>query len=381
MKYMVKTEHIAKAFVVLQFLLLLMAAFWFVTALMTLRSAPSDWVPPIQEVQSVIDLEPQPNSQDIVFDYSFDPFHPGSEIDEPVDLGEDAPETTLDLTLIGRRSGDNGTAILRLPDNSQSVFRIEDEILPGVVLKSVNVDFIAIAQDGRLERLTFDRPSETLLLKDIDELESGDGPSPNITRPNANQDDTQARDVEGNNGVGGQPSPVNSEQSLADDNYNSNIEDESEIPDYKAKAKSPRAIKFIDPDAPRDAPKDASQVNANRAAQDNRALRNNDQNSNQNRNREKSTKSDHPINSLFSFTPRFEDSQILGYSIRAKRADINPALIGLRNGDIITRIGDQDLAQPNLDFAAIIDRLPRQGQVNVELLRNGQSLKTTIKTP
>ena len=381
MKYMVKTEHIAKAFVVLQFLLLLMAAFWFVTALMTLRSAPSDWVPPIQEVQSVIDLEPQPNSQDIVFDYSFDPFHPGSEIDAPVDLGEDAPETTLDLTLIGRRSGDNGTAILRLPDNSQSVFRIEDEILPGVVLKSVNVDFIAIAQDGRLERLTFDRPSETLLLKNIDELDSGNGPSPNITRPNVNQDDTQARDVEGNNGVGGAPLSANSEQSLADDNYNNNIEDESEIPDYKANAKSPRAIKFIDPDVPRDAPKDAPQVNADRAAQDNRALRNNDQTNNQGQNREKSTKSDHPINSLFSFTPRFEDSQILGYSIRAKRPDINPALIGLRNGDIITRIGNQDLAQPDLDFAAIIDRLPRQGQVNVELLRNGQSLKTTIKTP
>lgn len=100
------------------------------------------------------------------FDFSFDPFHRAqtADVQNTAGLGEDAPETSLNLTLVGRRAGENGTAILVTPDRKQAVYSLGDEIINGVTLKAVNPDFIVLSQDGRLERLTFDKDGQTGLM-------------------------------------------------------------------------------------------------------------------------------------------------------------------------------------------------------------------------
>lgn len=98
-------------------------------------------------------------------DLRFDPFHRDSApIDEVIEIGTDAPETTLNLKLVGRRAGRDGSAILETPDRSQNVFRIGDEIMNGVTLKAVHPGYIVLSQGGRIERLTFERDSDSGLL-------------------------------------------------------------------------------------------------------------------------------------------------------------------------------------------------------------------------
>jgi len=74
-----------------------------------------------------------------------------------VEIGEDAPETTLNLKLTGRTAGPNGSAILRTPDNNEASYSLDDEIVPGVTLQAVNKDYIVLSVDGQLQRLTFEQ--------------------------------------------------------------------------------------------------------------------------------------------------------------------------------------------------------------------------------
>lgn len=99
-------------------------------------------------------------------DPRFDPFHREVTVaDEIIEIGTDAPETTLNLKLFGRRAGSNGSAILETADRTQKVFRVGDEIMNGVILKAVNPDHIVLSQGGRIERLTFERENETFLIE------------------------------------------------------------------------------------------------------------------------------------------------------------------------------------------------------------------------
>ncbi len=95
------------------------------------------------------------------FDFSSDPFNRNNTSAAPIiaaqDLGEDAPETTLNLVLTGRVTGPTGSAILRMPDNKEIDFRVGDEVLDDVTLQAVNKDFIVLSVDGQLQRLTFER--------------------------------------------------------------------------------------------------------------------------------------------------------------------------------------------------------------------------------
>lgn len=94
------------------------------------------------------------------YDFSFDPFHRDVPVIETA-IGEDAPETTLNLKLYGLRAGEGGSAILQTPDRVQGVYEIGDEIINGVTLKAVNSRYIVLSQNGQLERLTFDGEDET----------------------------------------------------------------------------------------------------------------------------------------------------------------------------------------------------------------------------
>lgn len=100
-------------------------------------------------------------------DFSFDPFHPAAAAQiAPLDIGEDAPETTLNLKLFGLRASTDliaGSAVLQTPDRVQKNYQVGEEIISGVTLTSVSKDYIVLSQNGRLERLTFERGAESFL--------------------------------------------------------------------------------------------------------------------------------------------------------------------------------------------------------------------------
>ncbi len=88
----------------------------------------------------------------------FDPFHRQRTVGTEIDIiTADVPETTLDLRLFGLRAGEEGSAILQTPDKRQGVYKVGEEIIDGVVLKSVSSNYIVMSQSGNLERLTFER--------------------------------------------------------------------------------------------------------------------------------------------------------------------------------------------------------------------------------
>lgn len=107
------------------------------------------------------------------FAFTTDPFNRSDDpiIEVAAEVGEDAPETTLNLTLTGRTAGPNGTAILRTPDGKEGNYRLEDEIVPGVTLQAVNKAFIVLNVDGQIQRLTFERREETGLMAKADNSE------------------------------------------------------------------------------------------------------------------------------------------------------------------------------------------------------------------
>jgi len=103
---------------------------------------------------------------------SFDPFH--RLIDERLGLpaqkviGEDAPETDLNLTLKGRRASGNGqgSATIKLPDGQETPVQQGDVIIKGVTLEAVYPTHIIISRKGTQERVTFERPAGLILGSD-----------------------------------------------------------------------------------------------------------------------------------------------------------------------------------------------------------------------
>ena len=72
-------------------------------------------------------------------------------------VAETAPETTLDLKIFGMRAdlnGDSSSAIIQTPDQKQAAYFIGDEIIPGVTLSSVEIDYVIIDRNGVTERLS-----------------------------------------------------------------------------------------------------------------------------------------------------------------------------------------------------------------------------------
>ena len=71
-------------------------------------------------------------------------------------IASEVPETNLDLQLFGIRSGEGdvpGSAIIRTPDNRQSMFVVGDAVMDGVVLDQVRVDRVIVSRSGVRESL------------------------------------------------------------------------------------------------------------------------------------------------------------------------------------------------------------------------------------
>ena len=145
-------------------LLIFVLGYVVVKTIMTFTNPQSAWEQPI-----LAQASPQNSSSQGVQSFNFitDPFNRTVEAapEAMAEVGEDAPETTLNLKLTGRTAGPNGTAILRTPDNKEGNYRLGDEIVSGVTLQAVNKDFIVLDVDGQIQRLTFERGEDTGLMK------------------------------------------------------------------------------------------------------------------------------------------------------------------------------------------------------------------------
>lgn len=100
----------------------------------------------------------------------------------PVEIGIDAPETSLNLTLVGRRAepdpqSELGSAIIQTPDGQQKPYYVGDEIIRGVTLKAVSEDFVTLSLDGKLERLSMENGELSVLQRPQDAA-----PTENVAR-------------------------------------------------------------------------------------------------------------------------------------------------------------------------------------------------------
>ena len=89
----------------------------------------------------------------------------GTQVVEAVDVATEAPETTLNLRLIGlfmSTGSELSSAQIVTPDNRAQRFRVGDEILPGVTIERILSDRVILRRNGENEALLRDGRSETL---------------------------------------------------------------------------------------------------------------------------------------------------------------------------------------------------------------------------
>lgn len=89
---------------------------------------------------------------------AYDPFFRIAPASSPASV------SSLDLTLVGTRVDQataRGSAIITLPDDTQSSFAVGDEVLPGVRLAAVSFDAITLDNNGTREELFLDQSSST----------------------------------------------------------------------------------------------------------------------------------------------------------------------------------------------------------------------------
>ena len=121
-------------------------------AAVLLATPEAAWVAPLPATPASIAQTPRP-----ALDTSFDPFHRQAAPNElpEIGIGEDAPETTLDLELKGLRANtENPSATIKPPSGPDRTFTIGDEVVAGVTLEAVSPKFAVISRSGQLERLS-----------------------------------------------------------------------------------------------------------------------------------------------------------------------------------------------------------------------------------
>lgn len=156
--------------------LLIVSAIFYLLAKSTISfiSPSSAWVPLRLDIKnSESSLIPDKET----FKFEVDPFN-RKLTDGPItqmQIVQDAPETTLNLVLTGMISGPNGIAILKKSDEKQKSYKVGELIYPGVILQSVQKNYIIIDVDGKIQRLTFNREEITGLSYRNDDLKSNKG--------------------------------------------------------------------------------------------------------------------------------------------------------------------------------------------------------------
>ncbi len=99
-------------------------------------------------------LSPQAAAS-VNFDFSTNPFAFGETFEVPLELFDDAPETTLNLKLIGIVS--QSSATFRLADGKNKPVKLDEEVINGVTLTATSRDFVTLNVNGEAQKLTLER--------------------------------------------------------------------------------------------------------------------------------------------------------------------------------------------------------------------------------
>jgi len=91
----------------------------------------------------------------VEYDFSTDPFAFGDAAVIPLEIFDDAPETTLNLKLIGIVS--ESSATFRLADGKNKPVKIGEEVMNNVTLTGTARDFVTLDVNGETQKLTLER--------------------------------------------------------------------------------------------------------------------------------------------------------------------------------------------------------------------------------
>ncbi len=108
---------------------------------------PEPIVPPVQTASG--------GTISAVYDFSTDPFAFGEIVVVPLDVFDDAPETTLNLKLVGIIS--DSSAVFELSDRTNKAVKIGEEVINGVTLTRTAKDFVTLDVNGDVQKLTLER--------------------------------------------------------------------------------------------------------------------------------------------------------------------------------------------------------------------------------
>jgi len=270
-----------------------------------------------QQPVNIQDARPGLNSK-------FDPFHrlidENLGISPQVVIGEDAPETDLNITLKGRRaSGDgSGSAVLSLPDGQESNFKQGETIFKDVVLEAIYSTHIIISRKGTQERVTFERANGLI-------TETGAKPAP--ASPN----------------VSNTPKPAQAEPSGSISNNTGpisplNRENRRRVEALRAEKAKKRNTKTITSESLRS-----------------------------------------PLGSIRPSAVR-KNGQFLGYRLTGAGQSAQLSQFGLQSSDVVTQINGQDLPQTPAALSALFEQLSQNlDSATLTIDRDGQILVLNVQ--
>lgn len=89
-----------------------------------------------------------------------------------------------------------------------------------------------------------------------------------------------------------------------------------------------------------------------------------------------------PVDMLrqISVTPHKEGGQMIGYKLESRPGfDLKP--LGFRDGDVVTRIGSQNLNKEGLDIGTTVISAVAEGNPTAQIMRRGRRMTIRIRTP
>jgi len=141
--------------------LIALACFFAMKAIMIWMNPTSRWIAPdAQATTSALPNQPQTKEP---FDFNFDPFFRDTVQTLAVperNPDEDAPDTTLNLTLKGFIAPER--AIIEGADRRQTSYGVGEEVVDGVTIQGVypEGEYVILNRSGNRERLSIERTSE-----------------------------------------------------------------------------------------------------------------------------------------------------------------------------------------------------------------------------
>ena len=73
-----------------------------------------------------------------------------------------------------------------------------------------------------------------------------------------------------------------------------------------------------------------------------------------------------------------KNGQLEGFKVKSNRPDLDISKFGFKKGDIITQVSGKNLTNGRLDFLKLFQEASQQGNVEITVLRNGQSQKIQV---